>query len=250
MSLGRTPNRRLKNLYSRLGPEFDNFARRGNALIHQPIDLLLGGFFFDATSEHPDKRWVHYFAQPLYVPYDDIYWTWGSRIPINPSEGWSHMTQWIQHVDAGVLDETVDMLLQVGLPFLMPMLDLRRFYAAVSVSLQGVKSYRGYETLASTALLLDNPDGFRKHVQEAILASELEVLPPGEFIREDLGGGGVRFESGMQDFEVESVERLKVLRLLVDSGRTNDALAILRENRRISAEAIGVEDLLAPNIGN
>lgn len=80
--------RQFEKLFRRhLLPELPGFGCKGSLLFATPIQGLLRGFSFD-TSAYDRRRFdIEVFVQPLYIPVDFIFYTFGERLPY-PSDGW------------------------------------------------------------------------------------------------------------------------------------------------------------------
>src|SRR5215217_4323372 len=61
-------------------PVLPGFVVRRSLLYRRPLDYFLHGLSFDTSSFSSSRIFVQAFIQPLYVPYDDLIYTYGFRL--------------------------------------------------------------------------------------------------------------------------------------------------------------------------
>jgi hypothetical protein len=170
MALGKTPNSRLKPFFRRLGPEFDAFARRGTTLVHKPVEHIVGGFTLEPTSRGTECRHLSFFAMPLYVPCEFVALSFGHRIPknTNPKGLIDSFTVNVVDTETGSITDTIRVMLEEGLPQLMPMLTLEGFYAYLLNRKGPIWQPHRYEALIYTAILLEMREAALQHIEDGL----------------------------------------------------------------------------------
>src|SRR5579862_1409001 len=132
MGIGKSPNRELLPFLRKLAPEFDRFSRRGTLLIHEPVSLLLGGFCFEPKQGDRTRRWLQFFIQPLFVPYDYVILDWGWRIPRRNSSPVFGAPPVKITGSSEEIGFTISAMREEGLCNLVPALTLQGFYDFVA----------------------------------------------------------------------------------------------------------------------
>jgi hypothetical protein len=229
MGIGKTPNRDLLPFYRRLGPEFDDFARRGTMLIHKPVGQLLGGFHFD--PHYKSARWLYFFVDPLYIPKGFMALSWGWRLPKPPPRR-SDGPVLVAGSDEQV-EETIRVMRDEGLANLMPILELDGFYEFV----RGRPNRLGIteETLAFTATLLGDAERALTHINEGIISLQMSGFWPA------LGEETVPDETS---YDVERRNRLLWLRDILRDGDVQGAVRQLGVWREEVIDRENIRDLV------
>lgn len=232
MGIGRAPNKRLSPFYRRLGPEFDQFARRGTTLVHRPVTNLIVAFHFDPTVLGTDLRWLHYFVDPLYIPKDYLALSFGRRIPQNPNSGLEAFPVSIDVQDEQKVQATICSMTEVGLPCLSQMMTLEGFFDYLNAwGKDSTRVFRPwwFEALAYTAVLLAKP------------ASALESLKGAlNFYRDTYGED----PNTMQPWQHEQIARIRLIENLLTRGQMIDAIKQLEVWEQFSISALGLRDLV------
>jgi hypothetical protein len=241
VSVAKKPNRLLAPFYDRLPAEFDSFSRRGTMLLKVGGGRFLCGFYF-----HPgnDYRCITYFLQPLYVPEHDVVFGWGYDLKADTPSGLLGLPQYIGLHNPSALNRTVHSMMQ-GLAVLEGSCNPEGFYELLSSRTWGMTAdMHLYMALAATAILLGSATDALRHIQDALIEAALNPLKPGEHISEKLGPGVFTAKIGLQPWEVEILDRLKLLRALLDAGDIEAAVSQLDEWQRFTVAALKIEDLL------
>ena len=93
-------------------PFLPNYKVHGSLVYALPVDCLLRAFKFESSAFKDSEFNVQYFAMPLYVPTEYLYFTFGARVGQGVS--WD--------VDRGdvaqIMANVREYLERVGLPFL------------------------------------------------------------------------------------------------------------------------------------
>ncbi|HKV93599.1 MAG TPA: hypothetical protein VJW20_13715 [Candidatus Angelobacter sp.] len=77
------------SLEKRLEQIFQEFAVKDQLMILQPTEHTLRGFHFDGSSFDKKSFYVNAFFMPLYVPAEQIHFTFGHRIRDEKGDRWS-----------------------------------------------------------------------------------------------------------------------------------------------------------------
>jgi hypothetical protein len=235
MALGKLPNQKLRPFFKRLGPEFDNFARRGTMLIHQPVTMLMGGFWLDPSVGSPDLRWISTFVCPLYVPTDMVWLNWGDRIPGPGPENRANSRLPVFGPDEE-LEETFRVMINEGLATVLPALELDGFYEyLLSWNYCGkqLKSI-SYEAMGYTAALLGREEEVRDH----LFNSEMSLT---------LGISTVARPNGLFPEEEQRLARVRRMRGLLKEEGLETMVKQLVEWRTLALQQFDVGDIAQPN---
>jgi len=232
MDLGKSANAHLRPFFRRLGPEFSDFVPRGRALVATPVDWLLAGFNFDPVAHgNPSERWLSYFVDPLAAPKPYLSLGFSKRIPPFRS---STEPVFVRHEDARMVDRAIEVLLEIGLPALRPMLSLEGFYEFLygPDRAWGLLSLSHlHEARASTAMLLHRFDEALAHLENGLAfyarCYDLDGLP-----------------GGIPDWQRLQISRFQVLYDHLNGGREDQAVAQLEEWRSYTVDALGIGDLM------
>jgi hypothetical protein len=245
VSVAKKPNRLLAPFYDRLPAEFDSFSRRGTSLIKIGQGRLLYGFHFDPTAMGQDLRWVHYFVQPLYEPTSFVGLQWGDRIARNPGSGLSHFPQYVGVDDKERIKQTIHHMRVDGLRVLNQCRTLSGFYELlVADEWRCSEELYWYEALASTAILLGKCTEALSHIGDGLMEAALNPLEPGQIEIQHFAPGAFRGRTGLRDWELAVVERLKLLRSMLQNGNMEGAVRQIDEWQRFTVAALKIEDLL------
>lgn len=99
----------LKKLLPRLPADF---AVHKRLLFFQPVNSILRGFYLDRSSD-PASFYFYVFAQPLYVPSEDIVFNFGERL----GRGWRYEAE----TEPELLEKLLNCIIDEGLPMLRKM---------------------------------------------------------------------------------------------------------------------------------
>jgi hypothetical protein len=208
---------------------------------------LLLGLHFDPTVLGTDLRWIEYFIQPLYLPESDVVLSWGDRIAPNHLGGLSHTPQYVGREDEVRRQQTIHHMRVDGLAVLERSRTLDGFYHLLnSRKWPLVPELHLYEALTATAILLDRRSDALNHIEDAIIAAALNPLEPRETLAEELGPGVWRFRGGLDEWELQLLERLKLLRSHLETNDIEACLSQLDEWQSFTVSNLKIEDLLEP----
>lgn len=116
--MAKRPNPRLKEIWKRLGPEFDGFIPRGKFLVHSSIEFVVAGFGFDATDAFgQDMRWLEAFLSPVFTP-RLIAYSYGHRLNYHPGYLMPHWPVRVSGSPESEINETIEIMRRIGLPYL------------------------------------------------------------------------------------------------------------------------------------
>ncbi|MEN3000338.1 MAG: hypothetical protein ABDI19_00655 [Armatimonadota bacterium] len=100
-------------------PHLEGFRVHRSLVYAHPVDMVLRGFVFQPLSMDPNAFTVEVFAQPLYVPSDCIWYTFGKRLGwLKHRRGiWWELDISDLRQSEAVFREITEYILDVGLPF-------------------------------------------------------------------------------------------------------------------------------------
>ena len=244
MALAKAPNKRLKKFFDSLGPEFDNYLRCGTSLLNKRVEHLLSGFNFYPTVIDNDMRWVHYFVQPLFIPFPGLMLEYGDRIPKNLDWGMKHFPQWVAHQDDSNVQATRDLLENLGLPNLQGMDSLDGFYSYLLGRTARSKRLDDWETIIATAIWLGDLEQTTEHLTRA-----LEVADEREIVAMDVAEAERLWHKDLTkvtSHDVECQNRIMRLQEALATEGLPKAREILREWERYTVAELGIEHLYNP----
>ncbi|MPM06310.1 hypothetical protein SDC9_52609 [bioreactor metagenome] len=102
------------------------FKIKGNLLYLKDIDLFLGGFCFESSSSQANIFTLDVFVQPLFIPCEYLFFTYGKRLPSSGRAGekwWTYSEDTKDEVMSGVRSSIIDQ----GLHFLHDRLPIEKF---------------------------------------------------------------------------------------------------------------------------
>jgi hypothetical protein len=111
--------RRTRDLITEVASRLDGFKRKGRLVFRSPIHQVLQGIYFDTSSYSKELFYPTVFAQPLFVPSDSVFFTYGGRLVGGGGRGWELGSE--NGEDA--VGDVMKAIEQQALPFLDRMLE-------------------------------------------------------------------------------------------------------------------------------
>ncbi len=134
---------------------------KGNFLIKYPIEDIITGFCFERSSTK-NNFYLWFFAQPLYLPSNYFYLSFGDRIKNkNKTESWSLVDT--PNFSKNTIEELISEL-QSNLTFVEEMRSPNFFYSHYKEVSESIKNWRLNETLVYTAFWLKKPEARTKAI--------------------------------------------------------------------------------------
>jgi len=101
-------------------PHLPGFRVHRSLVYSSPVALILRGFDFQPSYMDPAAFTVEVFAQPLYVPSDCIWYTFGSRLSVLKfrRDIWWRLESSEPTIAERVFGEVLSCIYEVGLPFI------------------------------------------------------------------------------------------------------------------------------------
>jgi hypothetical protein len=156
-------------LEKRLSQVLEDFVVKGQLLILNPLEHTLKGFHFDGSDFDKKSFYVTAFFMPLYVPAEEIHFTFGRRIRDQGGDRWDMQMPHFESILENVMQEEAKFLRKLRTPqdvarALEPLTKLNSIgyvnphcYEALAYTLAKAGDTAGALTVIDTLLSCVNP---------------------------------------------------------------------------------------------